>query len=52
MNYSIAYVHSKYNFGDKVSLLLSEPKRLRVFNILMGGLLILSALFIFVGEFL
>lgn len=39
-------------FGDKGSLLLSEPKRLKVFNILMGGLLVLSALSILVGEFL
>lgn len=39
-------------FGDKGSLLLSKPKRLKTFNILMGGLLVLSALSILAGEFL
>ena len=36
--------------GDKISIFFNSPLKLKVFNILMGGILIISALYIIISK--
>jgi threonine/homoserine/homoserine lactone efflux protein len=38
--------------GDKMNLLLNEPKALKLFNAVMGGLLMLVAIYLLAIQFL